>query len=166
MRYLLFVLAAASLSWAQATTSTVQPQERYNGPRPPKPDLLYLVHADNLIPTEMSDSRPDSKRNEVVYTIQGASSPARTPLAEPIFLIQADRIQPTSLELYKADTKGGHREVNVSTKHTRGSNKALRLTITPLGDRLYRVEVDEELDNGEYAISPNGSDTVFCFEVY
>lgn len=149
-----------------AAAALVFGQEKYTGPRPPKPDVLYLVHADNLVPTEVSDSRPESKHNEVTYIIEGTSSPARTPLAEPIFLIQADKIQPQALELYKVETKGGRREVNISTRHTRGGPKALRLTVTPLGDRLYRVEVDDELDNGEYAISPNGSDTVFCFEVY
>ena len=25
---------------------------------------------------------------------------------------------------------------------------------------------DQEIENGQYAISPNGSNTVFCFEVY
>jgi hypothetical protein len=153
----LLLMTIAALAFAQ---------EKYTGPRPPKPDLLYLVHADNLIPTETADAKSESKHNEVVYTIDGASSPARTPLAEPIFLIQADKIQPQQLELYRLEVKGGRREVNIATRHTRGGNRPLRLTVTPLGDRLYRVEADEELDNGEYAISPNGSDTVFCFEVY
>ncbi len=155
MRFLLLI-ALASVAFAQ---------ERYAGPRPPKPDLLYLVHADNLIPTEVADSKPESKHNEATYTIDGASSPARTPLAEPIFLIQADKLQPQSFELYRVESKGNHREVSISTRHNRGQ-RALHLTVTPLGNNLYRVEADEELDDGEYAISPNGSDTVFCFVVY
>lgn len=158
MRNLLFVLiACAGLAAAQ---------EKYTGPHPPKTDLLYLVHADNLIPTEVSDSRPESKHNEVTYTISGSSSSARTPLAEPIFLIDADKIQPAALELYKVESKGNRREVSMSLKHTRGGPKALRLTVTNLGGNLYRVEADDELDNGEYAIAPNGADTVFYFEVY
>jgi len=31
--------------------------DKYNGPRPPKPDLPYLVHADHLIPTEAGQAR-------------------------------------------------------------------------------------------------------------
>lgn len=159
MRSLLCLIAAAA--------SLVCAQEKYTGPRPPKPDVLYLVHASNLIPTEVVDAgKPESHHNELTYTIAGASSPARTPLSEPIFIIQADKIQPQALELYRAEVKGGRREVSISQKRTRGSPKPLRLQVTPLGGGLYRVEVDETIENGEYAISPNGSDTVFCFEVY
>jgi hypothetical protein len=157
MRRLLLALSFAGLALAQ---------EKYTGPRPPKPDILYLVHAENLIPTEVAESKAETKKNEATYTIPGGSSPARTPLAEPIFIIDAEKIQPQSLELYRVETKGGKREVTVSLRHTRGGAKALRLTVTNLGGHLYRVEADDELDNGQYAISPNGSDTVFLFEVY
>ena len=140
--------------------------QKYTGPRPPKPDVLYLVHADNLIPTEVTEAKQESKKNDVTYTISGASSPARTPLAEPIFLIEGDKIQPQSLELYKMEVKGGHREVTTALRRTRNGPKALRLAVTRLDKNLYRVEVDEQIDNGQYSISPNGSNTVFCFEVY
>ena len=82
--------------------------QSYKGPRPAKADVVYLVHASNLIPTEVSEAREDSKKNTVTYSVSGTSSPAKTPLAEPIFLIMTDR----------------------------------------------------------YALTPNGSNTVFCFEVY
>jgi len=153
--FLTISIGAATL-WAQ----------KYTGPRPPKPDVLYLVHADTLIPTEVTDAKQDSKKNDVTYTIAGTSSPARTPLAEPIFIIQGDKIQPQSLELYKMEVKGGHREATMSLRRTRNGNKPLRLAVTKLDANLYRVEVDEQIENGEYSISPNGSNTVFCFEVY
>ena len=79
----------------------------YTGPKPPKADMLYLVHADNLIPTEAGQA--EETKNANTYTIPGASSSVRTPLAEPIFLLQSDRVTPDSLELYKLDVKGGHR---------------------------------------------------------
>lgn len=158
MRSLLcLTLAAAGFACAQ---------EKYTGPRPPKPDVLYLVHADNLIPTEVADVKGESKKNETIYAIPGTSSPARTPLAEPIFIIESDKIQAQALELYRAEVKGGRREVTMVNKRTRGSPKPLRLTVTRLDRGLYRVEVDDTIENGEYAISPNGSHTVFCFEVY
>jgi len=65
------VLLLASAAWAQ----------KYDGPRPPKKDVIYLLHADNLIPTEMGDAKEEGKKNDPVYTFPGASSPARTPLA-------------------------------------------------------------------------------------
>jgi len=149
-----------------ATVAATLCAQKYTGPKPPKTDVLYLVHADNLIPTEVADSKQESKKNDVTYTIPGTSSPARTPLAEPIFIIDGDKIQPQSLELYKLDVKSGHREVTTALRRTRNGQKALRLSVTRLDKNLYRVEVDEQIENGEYGISPNGSSTVFCFEVY
>jgi len=144
-------LLAAGLAFAQ----------KYNGPRPPKPDMVYLVHADNLIPTEQVEASQEKDK----FIVPGATSPARTPLAEPIFIIEADKIQPQSLELYKMEVKGGKREVTISQKRTRGSH-VLRLSVTPLEGKLYKIEADEELENGEYALSPSGSNTAFCFQIY
>lgn len=150
------MLAGVALVWAQ----------KYDGPRPPKPDMVYLVHADNLIPTEVAEAKAESKKNETTYTIPGASSPARTPLAEPIFIMESDKIQPERLELYRMEVKNGHREVNMSQKRSRTGPHALRLSVTSLDRNLYRIEASETLDNGEYSLSPTGSDQVFCFEVY
>ena len=66
----------------------------YSGPRPPKPDMLYLVHADNLIPTEAGDAKEEGKGNNTKYVMPGAASSARTPLAEPIFILQSDKLAP------------------------------------------------------------------------
>ena len=137
--------------------------DRYDGPRPAKQDMLYLVHADNLLPTEAAEARQEGKNQ--TYTIAGANSSARTPLAEPIFLIQSDLIEPERLELYKLDVKNGHREVTIAKRQRTGS-KALHLTVTKLDGRLYRVEADEPLDDGQYSISPSDSNRMFCFEVY
>jgi len=135
---------------------------KYDGPVPPKPDIPYLMHASNLIETETGQARQE-KNN---YTISGASSPARTPLAEPIFIIDARNISPERLELAKLNVKGGNREVSLTGGRRRGGNGALHLAVTPLGGHLYKIEVDEPLENGEYALSPNGDNRVFCFEIY
>lgn len=156
MRLLAVAVLIAEIAFAQ----------KYTGPRPPKADVLYLVHADNLVPTEVTEAKQESKKNDITNTIAGAASSARTPLAEPIFIIEADKIQPQSLELYRMEVKNGHREVTTSVKRTRGGPKPLRLSVTRLDKGLYRIEADQELENGQYAISPNGSNTVFCFEVY
>jgi hypothetical protein len=40
------------------------------------------------------------------------------------------------------------------------------LSITRLDERLYRIEVDEPLENGEYTLTPQGSDATFSFSIY
>ena len=141
-------------------------EEKYSGPRPPKPDLPYLVHADNLVATEAGEAREDRKgKSDSAYTISGATSSARTPLAEPVFLFESDKIAPESLQLFRLEVKGGNREVVIGKKK---SGRALHLSVKPLGGRLYRIEVNEGLglENGEYSLSPESSNTVFCFAVY
>ena len=141
-------------------------QQEYSGPRPPKPDLPYLMHADNLVATEAGEAREEQRKNESTYTISGAASPARTPLAEPIFLLLSDKIAPESLELYRLEVKGGNRQVVLAKK--KKDSRPLRLMVTRLAEKLYRIEVNEGmgLENGEYSLTPSGSNQVFCFEVY
>lgn len=139
--------------------------QKYDGPRPPKKDMVYLVHADNLIPLETGDATQEGKKNDPVYSFPGTSSPSRTPLAEPIFILDSDAVQPESLELYRMDVRGGHREVKVSGG-SRRSSKALRLSVAKLDRGLYKIEASETLDPGEYVLSPNTGNHVFCFEVY
>jgi hypothetical protein len=136
--------------------------EKYDGPRPPRPDLPYLVHADNLIPTEALEAKDESG----LYTVPGANSTARTPLAEPIFLMESDKVLPERLELYRWEVKGGRRELASGKGKRKGAMRALHLSVTKVDGRLYRVEASEPLENGEYSLSPNDSNKVFCFEVY
>jgi hypothetical protein len=139
--------------------------EKYTGPLPPKPDIPYLLHASNLIETEIGQAREESRKSDTNYVIAGASSPARTPLAEPVFVIDAQKSSPERFELYRLDVKGGNREVTFSNRR-RGGNRALHLAVTPLGGHLYKIEADEPLENGQYALSPSGDNRAFCFEIY
>lgn len=156
-RLLLLILILAPAAWTAG---------KYDGPRPPKPDMLYLVHADHLIPTEAAEAAGDSKKDDTNYTLPGASSPARTPLAEPIFLIETDRIVPERLELYRWEVKGGRRELSLSKARRKNNAKALHLSVTHIEGNLYRIEASEPLDDGEYSLSPSDSNRVFCFEVF
>lgn len=142
-------------------------QREYSGPVPPKPDLPYLLHADNLVETESGDARKQSRGKDDIYTMPGATSPARTPLAEPIFLLRSEKIAPDSLELYRLEVRGGNREV-AFPENRRRAPRSFRLAWTRLADKLYRIEVSENLglENGEYSLTPRGSDQVFCFTVY
>jgi hypothetical protein len=140
--------------------------EKYDGPMPPMPDVPYLLHAMNLVPTEVVTAQQETRKNDSTFMISGAASPARTPLAEPIFIIDARQISPDRLELYRLEIKRGEREVSIGSGRHRGSNGPFHLVVTPLSGRLYRVEVDEPLENGEYALSPSGDNRAFCFEIY
>jgi hypothetical protein len=139
--------------------------DKYDGPRPGKPDLPYLVHADNLVPTESAEARQENTKNEITYIVDGATSSVRTPLASPIFLFQSDQIPADHLQLYRFESKGGQRHVLFSRKRKQLA-RPIRLNVTRLDENLYRVEVDEILENGEYALTPQDSNQVFCFQIY
>src|SRR4051794_2164264 len=92
-------------------------QPKYNGPMPPKPDIPYIIHADNLVPTEALDAREQKgKKDQITYIIPGAASSAKTPLASPIFLIQSQDLAADKLQAYKLEVKGGQREISFTKK--------------------------------------------------
>jgi hypothetical protein len=155
----------SKIAFAFAIAGCVAAADKYSGPVPPKPDIPYLLHASSLVETEVANAQQGKKSDQ--FTISGASSPARTPLAEPIFIIDARQVQPETFELYRLDVKGGNREVSLgSNNRRRGGSHALHLAVKPLGGHLFRVEVDEALENGEYALSPSNDNRAFCFEIY
>jgi hypothetical protein len=139
--------------------------QTYTGPRPPQTDLPYLKHAENLVPTEVLMSKEEKgKKDDLTYVIAGAASSARTPLASPIFLLQTDKLVAAKLALYKLEPRNGRREITFSPKKP---PKTIRVELTRLNtDKLYRLEVEESLEPGEYALSAEGSNQVFCFQVY
>jgi hypothetical protein len=140
--------------------------DKYEGPRPEKADVPYIKHAGKLIPLETGEMKEETgKKDQSVMAMSGASSPTRTPLAEPLFLFQSDRLDPARLELYKVETKNGRREI-VFKKKGPGGVRPFKVMVNPLGDKLYRIDVNETLENGQYCLSPSGDNRVFCFEVY
>lgn len=139
--------------------------DKYSGPRPPQPDLPYLVHADTLVPTESLVAQQEDRKGEVAYVIAGAASTARTPLASPAFIIQTDQIQADHLQCFKLLSKTGRRECLLRRKNKLVA-RPIRLNVTRIDEGLYKVEVDELLENGEYALTPSDSNQVFCFQIY
>lgn len=139
--------------------------QKYSGPRPAKPDVPYLLHADNLVATEVADAREEKRKEDLTYIVAGASSSARTPLAGPIFVFEADKLSADKLQLYRFEVKNGHREVFFS-HNRKGSTRARRINVSSVGGGLYKIEVEESLENGEYGLTPEGSNQVFCFQVY
>jgi hypothetical protein len=65
--------------------------------------------------------------------------------------------------LYRFDVKGGRREIVFSSKKP---PKPIRIEVSRLDKGLYKIEVDDSLEPGEYSLSPEGSNQVFCFAVY
>ena len=79
--------------------------QKYTGPVPPKPDVPYLKHANNLVPTEVLEAKEEKgKKDDLTYVVEGAASNARTPLASPILLLQADKVEVAKLALYKLES--------------------------------------------------------------
>jgi|HubBroStandDraft_6_1064221.scaffolds.fasta_scaffold522503_1 hypothetical protein len=149
------------LSFAVALAASAQ---KYEGPVPPKPDLPYLKHADNLIPTEAVAAKEEKKKDDSTFIVDGASSSARTPLASPIFLMKSDKILPRNLQLFKLEVKSGHRELFYPAKKP---PQAIRIVVTKLSpDGIWKIEVDESLEPGEYSLSPDGTNQAFCFHVF
>ena len=121
----LLVLAAAGLLHAQAP-------KKYTGPKPPKTDMPYLLHASNLVPLEKGSAAEESRKDETANVVKGAASTARTPLAEPIFLLASEKLVPEKLELYRVTvSKSGNREVAVpkNAKKMKDAVKPIRLSV-------------------------------------
>src|SRR5262249_4958493 len=55
--------------------------QKYSGPRPTKTDVPYLLHADNLVETEVTEAKEEKRKDDLAYIVPGANSSARTPLA-------------------------------------------------------------------------------------
>ena len=134
--------------------------------RPPKKDVPYLLEADKLIETEVRQAAQSGSKQGQIFSIPGTTSSARTPLPEPIFLFSPDRISANQLGLYRLQVTNGHREVVIGKHHRDDEETSFRLTLHRLDATLYRIEAAQMLDPGEYALSPQGSNTAFCFTVY
>ena len=143
-------------------------QQKYNGPRPEKPDLPYLLHATKLIPTDAGEAKEEKRKEGTAYITAGAAAKAKTPLAEPIFLFESKSIMPDKLTMYKLEVKNGAREVFFfeNPKKRKDSTKPIRISAKKLDTGLYRIEPTEPLANGEYVLTPADSNTVFAFTIY
>jgi hypothetical protein len=155
-RRVLMLVTAAAAAFAQ----------KYDGPRPAKPDIPYIRHAESLLATEVTDAMEEHRKDDILYVVSGPASTVKTPLASPILLFQSDKIGPDKLQLFKLETKNGRREILFSHKKKQTA-MPIRVDVTKLSsDGLYRIEVVSSLDKGEYSLTPDGSNQVFCFQVY
>lgn len=138
--------------------------QKYDGPQPAKPDILYIKQASTLIAMETAEARSEKAGTGTRFTVDGAASAVRTPLPLPVFLVKAVKLAPQNLQLYKMEAREGHREYVVG-----GANPpdVLHMEVTRLSsDGLCRIAVSDPLEAGEYAVSSGGSNQVFCFQVF
>ncbi len=155
----LLVFLVAGAVFAQSTS------KRKSGlPDPPKKDLPYLIHADLLVEPETNEAKEETRKDELIAWVPGAASPVKTPLAGPEFLFQSEKIPPDKLQLFRLEPKNGRREVVLARKK-KAVTRPLRLSIFPVHTNLYRIRVDDSLAPGQYSLSPEGSNAVFCFAV-
>jgi hypothetical protein len=138
-------------------------QQQYDGPRPTKPDLPFLVQGNQVMATEALEAKEHKQKKDTLFVIEGAASPARTHLASPFFLFEPERIVPETLGLYKLDVKDGQRQILFPA---RKPPKPILVDVTRVDANLFRIDIHETLAPGEYALSPEGSNAVFCFAVY
>ncbi|MGA3019364.1 MAG: hypothetical protein ABSF62_19740 [Bryobacteraceae bacterium] len=154
----------ARILWLSLAAVFAATAQKYAGPRPPKPDVPYLKHASTLIPAEAVMPREEKKKDDTTYVIDGANSTVKTPLASPIFLMQAGKVPPDKLALYKLESKDGRREIFFPAGKP---PQAIRIVVTKLSsDGLWKIEVDESLEPGEYSLRLEGSAQAFCFQVF
>jgi hypothetical protein len=153
---ILFVAAIAALA------------QKYNGPVPEKADVLYLVQADDLVPTESATATEEKgkKKDETIYVVAGPASKARTPLAAPTFLLKVKDLTPEKLQLFRLEVKNGRREITFYSSKRGKNPEPAHVDIKRLNDDLVRIQVSDSLPNGQYSFTPQGSNDVFCFEVY
>ena len=151
LRFLLALVVSTSAALSQ----------KYDGPKPPKPDLPYLKHADTLLATEAVTAKTEKKKDEIIYIVEGANSLVKTPLAAPILLFETAKINPESLQLFQMESKNGRREVTVKP-----GSEPIRIELSKLGDTLSKIEPYNGLDPGEYVLVVSGSAQVFCFAVF
>jgi hypothetical protein len=120
-----------------------------------------LMHSSILAIREPKEQK---SKDDTVYTIDGENSSSNTPLALPIFLIKADKVNPASLQMYRLESKDGHRELTESTKKTA---EPIHVRVTRLGaDNIYKLDVYNGLEPGEYALTAEEWKQMFCFQVY
>jgi hypothetical protein len=133
---------------------------------PPKADIPYLLHAGNAVETVHFEAAEERKKNDLTYYVPGATSTTRTPLAGPEFLLLSEKLDPNALRLYAFEVRNGRREITFNEKKRKQNPAPLILSVFPVSKGLFKVRVDESLERGEYALTPDGTNDVFCFTVY
>lgn len=164
-RHYQFLAPLALVSLFAVAFATAAEENAGGLPSPDKEDVPYLIHATNLVELEQSTATEETQKNDQLYWVAGANSPVQTPLAGPQFLFKSGDINPHDFQLYAFESRNGRREVLIRKKKKMMARPHF-ISVFDEGPGLYRVRVDDTLTNGEYCLTPNGSNAVFCFAVF
>ena len=154
---LLLVLLAVWAAPARAEES---------GLTPPKVDVPYLLHAGSLVEAVHIQATEERKKDTITYVVPGATSTARTPLAGPEFVLLSEKLDPNALRLYGFEVRNGRREISFNEKKRKQNPEPHILSVFPVSKGLFKVRVDGSLERGEYCLTPDGSNDVYCFTVF
>jgi len=133
---------------------------------PPKADVPYLLHAGNLVEAIHTQATEERKKDTVTYVVPGVTSTTRTPLAGPEFVLLSEKLDPNTLRLYTFEVRNGRREISFNEKKRKQNPEPHILSVFPVSKGLFKVRVDGSLERGEYCLTPDGSNDVFCFTVF
>jgi hypothetical protein len=138
-------------------------QEKYSGPPLPKKDFAYLVRGDSLVEMEFAIAEPRDDNDRVTFVIAGAGSLVKTNDVAPAIVIDVSKLPTDLLQLYRVESRDGHREISIPKRGRRP--QPVPMITTKLGGNLVSLKPVEDLTSGEYSLTPQGSNAVFCFTV-
>ncbi len=166
MRVRVIVIAAVlvALGGEQAGMPVLRGQGKSGLPDPPKKDVPYIIHADLLIETDAGEATEETRKDEQLYAVRGAAAAARTPLAGPELLFHSEKFPAEKLLLYRLEPRAGRREVIIARKK-KPVARPMRVSLFRIREKIVKIRVDDSLAPGEYCLSPDGSNAVFCFGV-
>ena len=87
-------------------------------------------------------------------------------MAGPEFLLKVENLDPDRLQLYRFESRNGRREILIRKKKKKTVAKPYYTSTTRVAPGVFRIRTDQFLENGEYCLTPSGSDAVFCFTVH
>jgi hypothetical protein len=145
-----------------ALTAAIAQAPKYSGPIPPSPDLPFLKHASNLVPAEAVEVKEEKRKDDTVYVIAGEGSPSKTPLELPVFLLKTEKLDPLKLQMYRLQAVDGHREISAMGMK---NAEPIHVIVTRVANGVFKLEVGDSLDNGEYMLSLERTTKAFCFVI-
>ena len=160
------VVLAASCLLIVLIPLTLLAEMPYFGPKPEKEDHPYLILGDRIVETEELEASQTEAKKRSVYSVPGTSSPVKSPLAEPAFLFKPGSIRAEAVQLYPMKVEKGNRTITFHTKPKKDDPRPVPLMYHAQKDGTVIIEANQYLENGEYCLSPQGVNTVFCFQVY
>lgn len=134
-------------------------------PKPPKGDVPYVIHATSLMEIEVNQAGQEETKKETIFHVPGTNSTARTPLGFPEFLFAPESIDPRTLQLFEMTPGKGRREILYRKKKKILAQPLILEVQDTEMDGVVKIRVKSPLRPGEYCLTPDGTNDVFCFAV-